>query len=63
MESLDLFGRLEFVNARDVTLGGALPPGVSESALLETMHVVAPQGAVITGFRAYRWIALRLPAS
>jgi predicted DCC family thiol-disulfide oxidoreductase YuxK len=63
MESLDLFRRLDFVNAREGARDGALPPGVSESALLETMHVITAEGAVVTGFRAYRWIALRLPAT
>lgn len=63
MESFDLFGRLQFVNAREGARDGAFPPGVSEAALLETMHVVTSRGQVLTGFRAYRWIASRLPAT
>ena len=62
MELLDLFERLQFMNARDPGIGGP-PPGVGEAALLETMHLVTPGGAVMTGFRAYRWMALRLPAT
>jgi len=63
MESLDLFGRVEFLNAREGAGAGALPPGVTEAALLETMHLITPQGSVLTGFRAYRWIAWRLPGT
>ena len=40
-----------------------MPPGVTEAALFETMHLITPQGTVLTGFRAYRWIAWRLPAT
>jgi hypothetical protein len=27
------------------------------------MHLIPPQATVLTGFRAYRWIACRLPAT
>jgi predicted DCC family thiol-disulfide oxidoreductase YuxK len=63
METLDLFGRLEFVNFREGTGDGALAPGMNETALQETMHVVTPRGKVLTGFLGYRWIAVRLPAT
>jgi predicted DCC family thiol-disulfide oxidoreductase YuxK len=63
MESLDLFGRLEFLNAREGASDGPLPAGVTEAALLETMYLITPQATVLTGFRAYRWIAWRLPAT
>jgi hypothetical protein len=36
---------------------------VTETALLETMHLITPQAKVLTGFRAYRWITWRLPAT
>jgi len=36
---------------------------VTEAELLETMHLFTPQGTVLTGFRAYRCIAWRLPAT
>jgi hypothetical protein len=30
---------------------------VTEAALLEIMHAITPQATVLTGSRAYRWIA------
>jgi uncharacterized membrane protein YphA (DoxX/SURF4 family) len=47
---LDLFERTEWVDVRR-------PP------LAETLHLLTPRGKKLTGFHAFRWLALRLPAT
>jgi predicted DCC family thiol-disulfide oxidoreductase YuxK len=58
---LDLFGRVEALDARSVA-PELLPPGWARRDVLEERVLVTPAGRVRTGFDAYRWLAARLPA-
>lgn len=62
LRRLDWLDRLDYMDVRDpdalADVGVSLEPG----RLLEEMHLVTPDGAkVYSGFRAFRWIAWRLP--
>src|SRR5262245_16983794 len=58
----DWLGRLAFQNARDVDNLPPIDVKLDRERLLEEMHLVAPGGRqVYAGFRAFRWIAGRLP--
>jgi predicted DCC family thiol-disulfide oxidoreductase YuxK len=54
--ALDLFGRLDFVDAN-----GAVE-SVPRERLLDEMHLRTDGGTWAAGFHAFRWMALRLPA-
>ena len=62
LRKLDWLGKLQFQDARDVA---HLPPcdePLDPKRLLEEMHVVTPDGRrAYAGFRAFRWMAWRLP--
>lgn len=59
---LDWLGVFAFRDARDE---GNWPADarepLSHDRLMEEMHVVTPDGRVFAGFRAFRWIAGRMP--
>jgi len=50
--------RLTFADARDPA---NVPPGLDPARLMAEMHVVAPDGRVDHGFRAFRRLAWDLP--
>ncbi len=62
LKPLDWLGRVHFQDARDV---GHLPPcdePLVPKRLLEEMHLVTPdRRQAFAGFRAFRWLAWRLP--
>ncbi len=62
LRRLDWLGRLAFQSARETD---RLPPSevpLDPKRLLEEMHVVTPDRRhAYAGFRAFRWIAWRLP--
>jgi len=62
LRRLDWLDRLVFQNARDTA---HLPPSavpLDPQRLIEEMHVVTPDRRVApSGFRAFRWMAWRLP--
>lgn len=62
LRKLDWFGTLHYQSARDEE---ALPPSavpLDAEAMLEEMHVVTPdRQRAYAGFRAFRWMAWRLP--
>lgn len=62
LKRLDWFGRLHAQNARDTD---RLPPCAEPLVLdrmLDEMHVVPPDRTrALAGFRAFRWMAWRLP--
>lgn len=64
LRRLDWFHTLAFQNARDTD---RLPPSATPldpKRLLEEMHVVAPDRQTArAGFRAFRWMAWRLPVT
>lgn len=61
LRRLDWFRRLEAVNARDGTQPVLQTPAVAAAPLLEEMHLLTPAGTLHKGFRAFRWMAWRLP--
>ena len=64
LRKLDWVGKLRFHDAHDVThLPKSSEPLVPQR-LLEEMHVVTPGGfKAYAGFRAFRWMSWRLPAT
>lgn len=62
LKRLDWLGRLHFQSARDVE---HLPPSevpLDSKRLLDEMHVLTPdRRRAYAGYRAFRWIAWRLP--
>lgn len=58
---LDWRGKLHFQNARDTPNLPVTSPTLVPERLLEEMHLVTPRGRVYAGYRAFRWIAWRLP--
>lgn len=58
---LDWRGKLHFQDARDTPNLPLTPPPLNPDRLLEEMHLVTPDGRVYAGYRAFRWIAWRLP--
>jgi predicted DCC family thiol-disulfide oxidoreductase YuxK len=64
VKKLDWLGRLAYGNARE---DRNLPPSavpLDPQRLLEEMHLVTPDRRhAYAGFRAFRWIAWRLPAT
>src|SRR5262249_58515133 len=62
LRGLDWFNVLAFADVRDPEQVPALPVPVAPKRLLEEMHLLSPDGAhVYHGFRAFRWMAWRLP--
>lgn len=62
LKRLDWLHRLDYGDARDESNVPALSPPLQPSRLMEEMHLVAPDGrSVYHGFRAFRWMAWRLP--
>ena len=62
LKRLDWLGRLRYQDARDTTHlpAGAVP--LEPRRLLEEMHVVTPdRKRAHAGYRAFRWMAWRLP--
>lgn len=58
IELLDLFKRTQFIDVRQTLL-----EGIDKEKQLKEMHLVTPAGNIYSGFKAFRWIALRLPAT
>lgn len=62
LKAFDWLGRVHYQDARDL---GRLPPSavpLDPKRLLEEMHLVTPDRAEAhAGFRAFRWLAWRLP--
>ena len=59
---LDWLGRLSYHNARDVEHLPESPARLDPERLLQEMHVVTPNGPrSYAGYRAFRWMAGRLP--
>lgn len=62
LKALDWLGRVHYQNARDLD---RLPPcdePLVPKRLLEEMHLVPPdRKSALAGFRAFRWLAWRLP--
>jgi predicted DCC family thiol-disulfide oxidoreductase YuxK len=63
LQRLDWLGRLAYHDARDVAgLPEAAVP-LDPQRLLQEMHVLTPdRQTAYVGFRAFRWMAARLPA-
>jgi predicted DCC family thiol-disulfide oxidoreductase YuxK len=62
LRSLDWFGRLEYVNARDTEQALLKQPPLATAPLLDQMHLLTPDGKrLYHGFGAFRWMAWRLP--
>lgn len=62
LRRLDWLHRLRFADARDLPQVPQREPPLKPDRLLEEMHLITPDGSrVYTGFRAFRWIAGRLP--
>jgi len=57
---LDWFDRLRFVPL-SASAGVAHAAGLTTDVMLEAMHLVAVDGTVLRGARAFRFAALRLP--
>ncbi len=61
LRALDWRGRLDFADARDPAVL-ADHPDVDPQRALVRMHLAPPdRGEVLDGFRAFRWIAGRIP--
>jgi predicted DCC family thiol-disulfide oxidoreductase YuxK len=62
LRGLDWFNVLAYADARHPAQLPELPVPVEPSRFLEEMHLLTPNGqAVHHGFRAFRWLAWRLP--
>ena len=62
LKGLDWFGRLAFQNARDQAHWPASAEPLALERLVEEMHVVTPDRQhAYAGFRAFRWMAWRIP--
>jgi predicted DCC family thiol-disulfide oxidoreductase YuxK len=62
LKRLDWFNVLGYVNVRDAERLPELPLTVEPQRLLEEMHLLTPDnGQLSHGFRAFRWMAWRLP--
>jgi predicted DCC family thiol-disulfide oxidoreductase YuxK len=59
---LDWLGRLRYQDARDTARRPACEVPLDPKRLLEEMHVVTPdRKRAYAGYRAFRWMAWRLP--
>jgi predicted DCC family thiol-disulfide oxidoreductase YuxK len=62
LKLVDWLHALHFQNARDVATLPQREPPLEPDQLLQQMHLIAPdQERVYRGFRAFRWMAWRLP--
>ncbi|HMO37735.1 MAG TPA: DUF393 domain-containing protein, partial [Gemmatales bacterium] len=62
LQSLDWFGKLQYRDCRDSENLPAIKPPLQMERLLEEMHLVPPAGTpVFAGFKAFRYIAWRIP--
>lgn len=62
LRRLDWLGRLSYFDARDVEHLPAHEPPLDPARLMEEMHVLTADGRrLYAGFRAFRWMAWRLP--
>ena len=62
LKALDWFKRLSFQNARDQAHWPPSAEPLSMDRLVEEMHVVTPDRQhAYPGFRAFRWMAWRIP--
>lgn len=62
LERLDWLNRLHYQNARDTASLPACEVPLVPKRLIEEMHVVTPdRKRAHAGFRAFRWMAWRLP--
>jgi predicted DCC family thiol-disulfide oxidoreductase YuxK len=62
LRRLDWLERLDYVDVRDADAMSDVGVALEPDRLLEEMHLVTPDGAkVYSGFRAFRWLAWRLP--
>jgi len=62
LKSLDWLDRLSFQNARETDHWPAAAEELSLPKMLEEMHLVTPDRQhTYAGFRAFRWMAWRLP--
>lgn len=62
LRRLDWFNRLDFQNARDWDQIPVNDANLVQERLIEEMHVLRPdRQKAYAGFRAFRWIAGRLP--
>jgi predicted DCC family thiol-disulfide oxidoreductase YuxK len=61
LRKLDWLQRLEYVNARDPQQPILQESPVVGAPLLEEMHLLTPGNRLHHGFRAFRWLAWRLP--
>jgi predicted DCC family thiol-disulfide oxidoreductase YuxK len=62
LKALDWLGRLRYQDARDTAHLPACDAPLDPKRLLEEMHVVTPdRKRTHAGYRAFRWLAWRLP--
>ena len=62
LRRLDWLGRLQYFDARDVEHLPACEPPLEPARLMEEMHLLTPDRChVYAGFKAFRWMAWRLP--
>ena len=62
LKRLDWLRRLHYQNCRELDRLPPSPEPLDPQRMLEEMHVVTPRrDAVYRGFRAFRWMAWRLP--
>jgi predicted DCC family thiol-disulfide oxidoreductase YuxK len=62
LKKLDWRGRLSYLDARNIEHLPETPTPLVPEQLMREMHVVTPdRQKTFTGFRAFRWIAGRLP--
>jgi predicted DCC family thiol-disulfide oxidoreductase YuxK len=62
LRRLDWFGRLAYHNCRDTIHIPANTAHLDPARMIQEMHVLTPdRGRALSGFRAVRWIAGRVP--
>jgi predicted DCC family thiol-disulfide oxidoreductase YuxK len=61
LRKLDWLHKLDYVSARDASQVVLHQPPVAGAPLLDEMHVLTPAGTLHRGFRAFCWLAWRLP--
>jgi predicted DCC family thiol-disulfide oxidoreductase YuxK len=63
LKQLDWLGRLSYANVHEPQQVPLRDPPLAPQRLLEEMHLLTPDGRhIYHGFRAFRWMAWRLPA-
>lgn len=62
LRKLDWLHRLEYVSFREQTHPLLQLPPIAQAPLTDEMHILTPDGReLFHGFRAFRWLAWRLP--